>query len=198
MIRKSRFATVISSLLMLLAVLVVTSSHAQAQVTKPFKIVGLGIAPEGLPLPGQAARPHWIVGEATHLGRHTGEGTLSTDSAVPQPNGTITGEFGSVDPFVFTAANGDKLVCNFGRTAHGAAQPGSFTLTVVGFTEEGAFIVTADFIAEFVASPEDSTGRFAGVTGSWIMYASTEAFVLGSTDPIIYGWDGRGSLTFQK
>ena len=48
---------------------------------------------------------HWIVGEATHLGRHYGEGTVRTDSAAFDPaTGTIVGQFGSGSPFVFVAA----------------------------------------------------------------------------------------------
>ena len=63
---------------------------------------------------------------------------------------------------------------------------------------DGALIVEAAWIAEFVAVPEESTGKFAGVTGSWIMYAFSEPFVLGSDDPVDYSWEGEGSLTFQK
>ena len=53
-------------------------------------------------------------------------------------------------------------------------------------------------IAEFVAQPLESTGRFAGATGGWIMYAETEPFVLGSADPVEYSWEGEGELTFAK
>lgn len=170
---------------------------AQAEV-KPFKITGGGIAPEGLPLPGQDPREHWSVGTATHLGKYTGDGTVATDSAAFNPDtGTIQGEFGSGSPYVFTAANGDKLVCVYGRTADDAAEPGTFELTIVGVTEDGDLIVIAEFFAEFVVQPE-STGRFAGVTGSWIMIANTDPFVLGSSDPIAYTWHGEGELTFPQ
>ena len=183
----------------LLAPLWVASAPAQAQVVKPFKITGEGVGPTGLPLPGQAPRPHWIVGEATYLGRHYGEGTVRTDSAVFDPDtGTIVGQFGSGSPFVFVAANGDRLVTWYGRTDHGASQPGSFVLTIVGVTDQGALIVRAAFIAEFVPVPGESTGRFAGVTGSWIMYAYSEPFVLGSDDPAVYRWHGEGSLAFRE
>lgn len=181
----------------LVALSALACASAQAQV-KPFKITGGGIAPLGLPLPGQDARQHWSVGTATHLGKYTGDGTVATDSAGPGPApGTISGEFGSGSPYVFTAANGDKLVCVYGRTAFGAAEPGTFELTIVG-VEDGNLIVTAEFVAEFVVQPDDCTGRFAGTTGSWIMYASTEPFVLGSDDPIAYTWEGEGELTFAK
>jgi hypothetical protein len=117
---------------------------------------------------------------------------------VPNPDGTITGEFGSGSPYVFTAANGDRLVCFYGRTDKGATDPGTFELTVVGATPAGRPIVTALFIAEFVVQPDLSTGRFAGATGSWIMYAWTEPFVLFSENPTAYAWAGSGSITFPK
>ena len=110
---------------------------AQAQV-EAFKIRGAGVGPEALPFPGQDPRPHWIVGNGTHLGKHTGEGTIETDSVTPHPeNGTITGEFGGGSPFVFTAANGDKLACWYGRTDHGASQPGQFELTILDVLPDG-------------------------------------------------------------
>ena len=179
----------------------VAASHAEAQVSKAFKITGEGVGTEGLPLPGQPARPHDIVGNATHLGKHTGLGSVQTDSAEFDPTigdfGGFIGEFGSGDPFVFVAANGDELACHYGRTDKGASEPGVFELTIVGITEDGAPIVTALFIAEFVPQPE-STGKFAGATGSWIMYAETDPFVLGSSDPLGYSWEGEGRLTFAK
>ena len=182
-----------------LATIALASATAQAQV-KPFKITGGGVAPEGLPPPGEEGRQHWSVGNATHLGKYTGDGTVAIDTAAFDPvTGTIKGEFGGGSPYTFVAANGDRLVCVYGRTAFGAAVPGTFELTIVGATEEGAPIVHSTFTAEFVVQPELCTGRFAGVTGSWVMYAySIEPFVLGSSDPISYGWDGEGELTFPK
>jgi hypothetical protein len=180
------------------AVLVLACHEAQAQV-KPFKIAGEGVAPFGLPLPGQEPRPHSSLGQATHLGRYTGEGTVETDSATFDPaTGTITGQFGSGSAYVFTGANGEELVCFYGRTDKGASEPGTFELTILDVLPDGSLVVEALFIAEFVPQPDQCTGKFAGVTGSWIMYASTEPFVLGSTDPIAYSWQGSGSLTFRK
>jgi hypothetical protein len=172
---------------------------APAQVVKPIKIKGFGVAPTGVPLPGQPSRMHWIIGEATHLGRHYGEGTVQTDSAALDPDtGKIVGEFGSGSPFVFTGANGDQLACYYGRTDFGAEEPGTFELTIVDVLPDGSLVVEAAWIAEFVAQPELCTGKFAGVTGSWIMFAFSEPFVLGSNDPVIYWWEGTGSLTFKK
>lgn len=192
------------------ALALLSSSAAHAQ-TEAFQISGEGIGPAGLPLPGQPARPHWIIGNATHLGLHYGEGSVKTDSAeVDFDNGVITGEFGSGEPFVFEAANGDRLACHFGRVADddiavGASQPGTFVLTilaVLGETDDDPpqpiLLVEADWLAEFVPQPDLCTGRFAGIQGSWIMHAWSEPFILGSEDPVFYGWEGQGKLTFQK
>lgn len=169
------FAAVVSTLSLL-------TYDAEAQV-KPFKINGEGVAPLGLPLPGQDARPHTIVGNATHLGRHCGEGSVQTDTAVFHLDGRITGQFGSGERFVFTAANGDILSCEYGRTEFGASTPGTFELIPVG--PPGVY--TANFIAEFVPLSAACTGKFAGVSGSWVMYAATEPF--GSYDQC---WLARG------
>jgi hypothetical protein len=182
----------------LVAVFVTACPPARAQV-KPFKITGEGVGPMGLPLPTQDPRPHTIEGTATHLGKHTGKGTVQTDSAIFDPaTGTIVGEFGSGSAFVFTGADGEKLVCWYGRTDHGASKPGNFMLTIVNVTEDGTPVVEAAWVAEFVPVSEECTGKFAGVTGSWIMYAFSEPFVLGSSDPVNYSWHGEGSLTFKK
>ena len=198
MIRTSRPVAAASSLAMLLTLFVLATAPAQAQITKPFKIFGAGVGPEGLPLPGQPARPHWVVGVATHLGLHYGEGSVQTDWAAPQPDGSIAGEFGSGEPFVFRGANRDRLVCHYGRTDFGASAPGTVELTVLAVLEDGSLVVEALWIAEFVPVSTACTGKFAGVTGSWIMYAHSEPFVLGSDDPVGYWWEGNGSLTFPK
>lgn len=178
-----------------LIALLLTTATAHAQVEKPFKITGEGVGPTGVPLPNQPAKPHWIIGEATHLGRHYGEGKVQTDTADFNPDGTITGEFGSGAPFVFEGADGDRLVCQYGRTEFGASDPGFFALTIVGSVGETP-VVEALWIAEFVPVSDDCTGKFAGVTGGWIMFAYSEPFVLGSDDPIYYSWEGEGSLIF--
>jgi hypothetical protein len=201
MIRRTRRHILMFSLVALIAGLGLATAPAHAQVVKPFKITGEGVGPLGLPLAGQEPRPHWIVGEATHLGRHDGQGTVQTLSVdvFDLEAGIIAGKFGSGDyPFVFTGANSDRLVTWYGRTDHGASQPGSFTLTILGATPGGDLIVEAAWVAEFVAVPEESTGKFAGVTGSWIMYAFSEPFVLGSDDPVVYSWEGEGTLTFRQ
>lgn len=180
------------------AVLVLAVGAVQAQ-SKPFKIVGAGVAPNGLPLPGQEPRTHWSVGAATELGLYFGNGGIRTDSAAPNPaTGGIAGEFGSASPYEFANGRGDKLVCYYGRTDHGAQTPGTFEITIVDVLDDGSLVVQAEFVAEFIAQPKLSTGKFAGATGSWIMSAWTAPFVLGSDDPILYAWEGEGTLTFKK
>jgi hypothetical protein len=202
MIRIGRLRQFVVGMAALVAVLTLADGAAQAQ-TKPFMISGAGVGPNGLPLPGQPARSHWSIGVATHMGLYYGDGFVQTDSVdAVSPPGHITGKFGGGSPYVFTAANGDKLTCWYGRTDHGAANPGTFDITildvVVNDDNSVSVVVEASFIAEFVAQPDDSTGKYAGVTGSWFMYAKTEPFVLGSTDPLAYSWVGVGSLTFKK
>jgi hypothetical protein len=190
--------TVVVRATALVALFALLGGSAAAQV-KPFKVTGSGVGLTGLPAPGQDPRPHTIESVATFLGHHTGEGTVKTDSAVFDPaTGHITGEFGSGSPFVFVGANGDQLACYYGHTDFGASEPGRYDLTILGVQPDGSLVVEALFIAEFVPVSEECTGKFAGVTGSWIMYAWTEPFVLGSDDPINYSWEGQGSLTFQK
>jgi hypothetical protein len=173
--------------------LVLLQNRAEAQ-TRSFSIIGGGLAPKGLPLPGQAPRAHWSIGVGTGLGEYFGDGTVQTDTASFNSDGTITGEFGSGGPYVFTGAKGDQLACFYGRTDYGAESPGTFTLVPVPEYGEGWYV--AYFVAEFVPYAPDCTGIFAGVTGGWTMYASTAPFLLGSTEPIAYEWEGQGTLTF--
>jgi hypothetical protein len=159
---------------------------------KPFKVTGGGTAPNGLPVfPGGTA-PHNATGTATGLGKYTGnEGVFELLSFDPA---TGTGTFkGS---FVFVAANGDRLACNYGADP---TNPGTFTLIPAG---DGK--VVAVFVAEFTPDPQHSTGRFARVTGgSFLMVATTEPFdptpnAQGYTVPFAYTWEGEGSLVFGK
>jgi hypothetical protein len=68
---------------------------------------------------------------------------------------------------------------------------------VVGILPDGSLVIEAFFIAEFVAQPDLCTGKFAGVPCSWIMYATTAPFVLGSSDATAYSWHGKGTLKFE-
>ena len=116
MIRSARCHVLMFSLIALIVGLAPATAPVQAQVVKPFKITGEGVGPFGLPLPGQEPREHWIVGEATHLGRHYGEGAVRTDAAVVDSQaGRITGEFGSGSPFVFVGARAIRPALRGGR-----------------------------------------------------------------------------------
>lgn len=135
------------------------------------------------------------MGNATHLGKHHGEGWIRTNSLNPADG---TGTFGSGSHFVFTGANGDILSCNYGRTDLGASTPGTFALIPVD-APNGVYM--AIFVAEFVPISAECTGKFQGVTGSWVMYAVTKPFVIDATGingPIEYSWEGSGELTFKK
>jgi hypothetical protein len=181
----------VGALAALVVSLVVGGATARAR-EKPFHIVGAGIGPVGLPLPGQDPQPHWAIGEATHLGKYSGEGSVRTNTATFNPdNGHFTGEFESGEPFVFEGANGDVLACDYG---HVADNPGTFEL--VPTAEPGVYV--AFWVAEFVPVDSLCTGKFKGVTGSWTMYAMSAPFVLGSEDPIAYVWEGRGKLNFAR
>jgi len=173
--------------------LVLAPNQAQAQV-KPFKITGGGTAPDGIPLPGGSA-PHSAVGHANFLGKYSGEGEVETLTATFNADGTITGTFQSPVPFVFTGANGDDLACYYGNTEHGAENVGTFTLVPVPGLS-GWYV--AHWVAEFVPFAPDCTGKFQGISGGWIMYATSEPFELGATDPVGYTWEGEGSLTFSE
>jgi hypothetical protein len=64
--------------------------------------------------------------------------------------------------------------------------------------ELGAGVYQAFWVAEFVPFLDECTGKFADVRGSWIMYARSAPFVLGSTDPVAYEWHGEGDLDFAN
>jgi hypothetical protein len=150
-----------------------------------------GPPPLGIPVfPGGTA-PHDATGTATRLGSYSGEGEFELLTFDPA---TGTGTFrGS---FVFVAANGDRLAFTYGVDP---ANPGRFTLVPAGDDK-----VVVRFVAEFTPVPEQSTGRFANVTGgSFTMVATTEPFVPvpdehGYTPPFAYTWVGEGWLAFGK
>jgi hypothetical protein len=164
--------------------------NAESRVV-PFMISGGGYAPQGLPeFPGGTAT-HTATGNATELGKYTGNGLfqlLSLDLA------TLTGTFqGS---FTFVAASGDQLAMNYGANP---SNPGQFALMPAG---NGQF--SAVFVAEFSPDPAQSTGRFANVIGGgFTMVATSAPFSLtsgvpGYTTPFAYTWQGEGSLVFRN
>lgn len=170
------------------------TGETQAQVSRIFWITGTGSGPQGLPLPGQEPRFHDVYGDSNILGPHYGEGTVRTISADPYAvPGKIVGKFGSGSPFRFTNVAGETLACEYGQQPNGKGF-GEFELTILGFTEEGGLIVKALWLADFVVQPNLCTGQFRGTTGSWRMTAISEPFVLGSSDPVGYSWEGSGIL----
>ncbi len=196
MVRTFRFSSVL--LLALVALFAAAPQPAQAQVTLPFKIIGKGVAPDGLALTGFK---HNFVGLATQLGLHVGQGQVQITGADGNPfnlDGSISGTFDSATPCVFIGGHGDKLVCNYGK-ATGPVRPGApgtFKLTPLGTPGPGQPYV-AEFMAEFVPTSA-STGKFAGVTGSFVMVATTVPFLLLDTKPVLYCWQGEGRLTYKK
>ncbi len=179
------------AILALVAVLVVVPDAVHAQV-KPFKIRGGGTAPLGVSILGDPS-PHNATGNATHLGKYSGdEGIFTSLSFNPATGGTFKGSF------VFVAANGDRLAFTYGDTGNGAATDGVYFPVPAG---DGKFIIV--FCAEFNPIPEQCTGRFADViAGSFIMLAMTEPIDLvlvgGFSPPFAYTWEGEGTIEFAK
>ena len=171
-----------------------------------FSIEGSGVAPEGFPLSGHPPRPHFIDNGSLTVGdttlSYTGAGSVQTFS---ENLLTGTGTFGSADPFVFTDADGDVLVTYYGRTdiTPSAAEEGTFALLPAGLHPDGLPFnpgdVYAYWIAEFVVQPE-STGKYAGASGSWIMdaysapFSPTEIGPTGVGVPLDYRWESRGDV----
>lgn len=163
---------------------------ASAQV-KPFKIVGSGIADE-IPLNTDQVEAHTSVGVATHLGAHTGQGELKLGELLSNTSNSVTYAFSSNVPYVFKAANGDKLACTYGLD--GTIVPGKVELFFIDPTT--AYAV---FVAEFNPVPALCTGRFAKVKkGSFFMTAVTEPFDLRTPVNVRYSWEGEGTLEFAK
>ena len=93
------------------------------QVVKPFKVVGAGTA-DYVPVVPLVPVSHTASGEGTELGKYHGAGEVQLLGFT----GPTTADFDSGVPFVFVAANGDKLACTYGDTTNGAAGPGQVTL----------------------------------------------------------------------
>ena len=172
----------------------VQSGLARAEEA-PIKISGGGVMSLGLPLPGQEPRSLSATGNASQVGRHFAEGSIAVDSATFDPTaGTITGEFRTATPIAMVKPNGDRLAFHLGRTDAGATSAGTYTLEIQEVLGDGSLVVTGLFIAQANILPNESTGKFAGATGSWLMIAQTQPFVLGSSDPLVFDWAGQGVI----
>ena len=195
MIRTSRLNAVVVPLIALVAVLTLAFPRAEAQF-KPFKVKGVGNAPEGLSLIPFDANPYTFTGTATHLGKYSGFGIayVTTDDPGPLPPGAaFNGSFSG--GYVFVAANGDRLVCK---------HPGTFAVYPDG---EGRFYAIFDAIftpdsLTIGATTYQSTGKFTNVAGSFGMTATTGSFDIdfgnAVTSAFDVSWVGEGSLDFPK
>jgi hypothetical protein len=159
----------------------------------PFKVSGGGPAPDGASVFGFPS-PHSATGNATHVGKYSGDGVFQSLSFDPfTGGGTFHGTF------TFEAKNGDKLACTYGETDNGAEEAGTYQVYP---TDDGQVYVV--FVAEFNPIPSECTGRFAKVVdGSFIMVAVSEPFDLvldaeGFTPKFNYEWDGKGWLKFKR
>jgi hypothetical protein len=147
----------------------------------PFSVNGGGVGAKGIPLQLHQPAPHNATGTATLLGHYSAEGMFQLDSFTSATSGT----FSSAQPVVFTADDGDRLAFNYA---------GTFQVH-----DAGGGKVYAVFVATFTPVPQDSTGRFKEVTGgSFVMTATTDPFVLGSTTPLPYTWVGSGALEVSE
>ncbi len=80
MFRKSTFVAFAMS------AVIFTLGQTQADVqVKPFKITGVGYAPDGINLTPGTPGPHWAIGTATELGSYYGGGFLPT-AGIHQPH----------------------------------------------------------------------------------------------------------------
>jgi hypothetical protein len=182
--------TAIVSLLAIALCLATGTPRAEAH-TKKFKITGGGYAPDGLPLIPYTPGMHTVAGNATELGKYTGEGFFQ----LLDYTGQLSAEFSSAPNCLFIGANGDQLAMTYGVVANGAKQPGQLTLVP---NNDGSF--TAYFVAEFNPDVANCTGKFEDVTGgSIIMYAVSDPFfILGTTTtPFNYTWHGEGKIEFS-
>jgi hypothetical protein len=182
----------IASLLAFALALAFSQGPAQAQVVRPFKVTGGGFVPDGISLiPGESAF-HNATGQATELGRYSGEGFFTLLGFTSQ----LTADFSSAPDFFFIAANGDAMIVTYVDVYNCTRKSGEVTLHPLS---DGSFI--AVFVAEFNPVPSKCTGRFAKVTGgSFLMVALSEPFFLleTSTTPFAYSWQGSGSLAFKQ
>jgi hypothetical protein len=158
----------------------------------PFAITGGGTAPQGIALAPFVLAPHPTAGTASYLGHYTGLGMFEHDPLVIDPtSGKVTANFQGECTFV--AANGDKLVTHYGT---------GYTGKMVGqLSADGTAVQGVQFDAIFTIDGAQSTGQFAGASGSWRMIAHAENVPLagtipGHTAPFNYTWTGGGTITF--
>ena len=97
--------------------------------------------------------------------------------------------------FTFVAANGDKLVTHYGT---------GYTGKLTGqLSAGGTALVGVQFDAIFTIDGAESTGQFAGASGSWRMIAHADSISLismvpGYSAPFNYTWTGGGTIIFAN
>ncbi len=158
----------------------------------PFAITGGGPAPQGVALAPNVSVPHYATGVASFLGSYTGSGMFEHDPLVIDPvTGAVTANFQGT--FTFVAANGDKLVTHYGT---------GYTGKMTGqLSADGTTLTGVQFDAVFTIDGAQSTGQFAGASGSWRMIAHADSIslvsmVAGYTAPFDYTWTGGGTIVF--
>jgi hypothetical protein len=159
---------------------------------QPFAIAGGGPAPQGVALSPDVTVPHSATGVASFLGAYTGSGNFEHDPLVINPATLgVTANFQG--DFTFVAANGDKLVTHYGT---------GYTGKMVGqLSADFTTIVSVQFDAIFTIDGAQSTGQFAGASGSWRMIAqasnvSLAGMIPGHTAAFDYTWTGGGTIVF--
>ena len=162
--------------------------------TRAFAITGGGTAPQGIALAPFVQVPHPTTGTASFLGNYTGLGMFEHDPLVINPTtGAVTANFQGDCTFV--AANGDKLVTHYGT---------GYTGKLTGqLSADHTAVVGIQYDAIFTIDGAQSTGRFAGASGSWRMIAHADSISLvsmvpGFTAPFDYTWTGGGTITFPS
>jgi len=179
----------------------------QAQ-NMPFQMAGLGDAPEGISL--SEAKPHTSIGGGNVLGPHEGAGSFEI-LAGPFPSFDSKGNLVSLSAtftsgptgYNFTSREG-TLATDYGVGPSGSTfAPGNVFLKVLD-VEGPIALVSAQFFANFEIDPAESTGKFAGWSGRWLMDAkSTRPFRLnlltGTSEPFRYIWRSRpGTATINS
>jgi hypothetical protein len=164
------------------------------QKALPFAITGGTTAPQGIALAPFVQVPHPTTGTASFLGDYTGLGMFEHDPLVINPTtGAVTANFQGDCTFV--AANGDKLVTHYGT---------GYTGKLTGqLSADHTAVVGIQYDAIFTIDGAQSTGQFAGASGSWRMIAHTSSISLvsnvpGFTAPFDVTWTGGGTITFAS
>ena len=182
-----------------LCLMLLQANSLQAQNT-PFQMAGLGDAPEGISL--LEAKPHTSIGGGNILGPHEGAGSFEiVDGPFPSFDSkgnlvALTAAFTSGPTGYNFISRDGTLAIDYGVGPVGTAGvPGTVVLKVLRVDGPIA-LVSAHFLANFEIDPSESTGKYTGSRGRWLMDAkSTQPFRLnllnGTSEPFRYVWRSR-------